>query len=81
MAGQLGGHMKIHPFHFLLPLRQNPVDVLNDVSVIGSSGRPRTEGLTLVKEVVSVGFTLWLAYQRKGMCSAVRTRVEYLGVN
>ena len=57
------------------------MDVLNDVSVIGSSGRPRTEGLTLVKEVVSVGFTLRPAYQRKEMCSAVRTQVEYLGVN
>ena len=73
--------MEIHLFHFLLPLRQNPVDVRNDVSVIGSSSRPRTEGLTLVKEVVSVGFTLRPAYQRKGMCSAVRTQVEYLGVN
>ena len=52
-----------------------------NIIVIGSSSRPRTEGLTLVKEVVSVGFTLRPAYQRKGMCSAVRTQVEYLGVN
>ena len=57
------------------------MDVRNDVSVIGSSSRPRNEVLTLVKEVVSVSFTLQPAYRRKGMCSAVRTRVEYLGVN
>ena len=49
------------------------MDVRNDVSVIGSSSRPRTEGLTLVKEVVSIGFTLRPAYQRKLMFSVVRT--------